>query len=243
MAHDGKRDSVPETVLGFVKLSRLAERQPYRVHAVAEQSKDGRQQGQRDWNRREDNSDRTNSKLLLHDSAYDAVHRFLRDAEWEVMVKVPMIYRGSGLGVLTAFYMTEYAPNREEVALLEAIADHAAVAAENARLFDESQGRAALEERQRLARELHDSVSQALYGIGLGARTARAILERDPVKAVEPIDYVISLAEAGLTEMRSLIFELRPESLEQEGLRVALEKQSDSLRARYGIAVEADLWP
>lgn len=92
---------------------------------------------------------------------------------------------------------------------------------------------AALEERQRLARELHDSVSQALYGIALGARTAQTQLERDPAKLAEPLDYILSLAEAGLSEMRALIFELRPESLQNEGLVAALTKQSDALRARH----------
>ncbi len=96
---------------------------------------------------------------------------------------------------------------------------------------------AALEERQRLARELHDSVSQALYGIALGARTAQTQLERDPAKLAEPLDYILSLAEAGLSEMRALIFELRPESLQNEGLVAALTKQSDALRARYKLDV------
>jgi signal transduction histidine kinase len=96
---------------------------------------------------------------------------------------------------------------------------------------------AALEERQRLARELHDSVSQALYGIALGAKTARTQLDRDPAKAAEPLDYVLSLAEAGLSEMRALIFELRPESLQNEGLVAALTKQSDALHARYRLEV------
>lgn len=96
---------------------------------------------------------------------------------------------------------------------------------------------AALEERQRLARELHDSVSQALYGIALGARTARTLLERDPAKAAEPIDYVLSLAEAGLSEMRALIFELRPESLQNEGLVAALTKLAEALHARHKLEV------
>jgi signal transduction histidine kinase len=96
-------------------------------------------------------------------------------------------------------------------------------------------------ERQRLARELHDSVSQALYGIALGARTARALLDRDPQKAVEPIDYVLSLANAGMAEMRALIFELRPDSLAHEGLVVALTKQAEALRARHQIVVRARL--
>jgi signal transduction histidine kinase len=100
---------------------------------------------------------------------------------------------------------------------------------------------AALEERQRLARELHDSVSQALFGIGLGAETARAMLARDPAQAVQPIDYVLQLARGSMAEMRALIFELRPESLAQEGLVVALEKQAAATRARHGIAVELAL--
>ena len=96
---------------------------------------------------------------------------------------------------------------------------------------------AALEERQKLARELHDSVSQALYGIALGARTAQTQLERDPTKLAEPLDYILSLSEAGLSEMRALIFELRPESLQNEGLIAALTKQTDAIRARHKLDV------
>src|SRR3989304_5151594 len=90
-------------------------------------------------------------------------------------------------------------------------------------------------------RELHDSVSQALYGIALGARTARTLLDRAPAQAAESLDYVLSLAEAGLTEMRALIFELRPETLESEGLGAALHRQADAVRARHGIDVKLSL--
>jgi PAS domain S-box-containing protein len=100
------------------------------------------------------------------------------------------------------------------------------------------QERTALEERQRLARELHDSVSQALYGISLGTHTALTLFDTDRNRAIEALNYVISLTQAGLTEMRALIFELRPESLEMEGLVVALVKQTAALRARLGIHVE-----
>jgi signal transduction histidine kinase len=98
------------------------------------------------------------------------------------------------------------------------------------------------EERQRIARELHDSVSQALYGIGLGARTAReALIDEDREGAAESVDYVLSLAEAGLAEMRALLLELRPEALEQDGLTAALTKQAAALGARYQINVRSDL--
>jgi signal transduction histidine kinase len=131
--------------------------------------------------------------------------------------------------------------SEHEKRLFVALGDRAAIAIQNAELYERAQHAASLEERQRLARELHDSVSQALYGIALGARTARTQLDRDPTRAVEPVDYVLSLAEAGLAEMRALIFELRPESLELEGLVAGLEKQAAALRARHGVEVEADL--
>lgn len=74
------------------------------------------------------------------------------------------------------------------------VADQVAVGVENARLFAEARGKAALEERQKLARELHDSVSQALYGIALGTKTALALLDGSPASAAQTLDYVLSLS-------------------------------------------------
>ena len=106
---------------------------------------------------------------------------------------------------------------------------------------EQAQHLAALEERQRLARELHDSLSQALYGIALGTHTAREFLDADRGKVVEALDYVLALADAGLTEMRALIFDLRPESLELEGLVKALTKQVGAARARYDLETGMEL--
>ncbi|MBV9282176.1 MAG: PAS domain S-box protein [Chloroflexi bacterium] len=100
---------------------------------------------------------------------------------------------------------------------------------------------AVLDERQRLSRELHDSVSQALYSIALSARTARVLLDRDPALAVEPLEFTLAQAERGLAEMRALIFELRPESLEQEGLVGVLQKHADAVKIRHHIRVETSL--
>ena len=156
-------------------------------------------------------------------------------------VDVPIKLTGTLRGVLGAGYTSKRMIAADELRLLQALAERAAIAIDNAELYERAQQVASLEERQKLARELHDSVSQALYGIALGARTARTLLDRDPAKAIEPVDYVLSLAEAGLTEMRALIFELRPESLEMEGLVVAIEKNVAATQARYGIEVTADL--
>jgi len=154
---------------------------------------------------------------------------------------VPLALKDRVLGMLTISWTEPEYFTQDHARLARAFADQAALAIENAQLFERAGQVAAIEERQRLARELHDSVSQALYGIALGARTAKTQLEREPTKAAEPVDYILSLAEAGLAEMRSLIFELRPESLANEGLVAALDKQVAACRARYGIAIDADI--
>ena len=107
------------------------------------------------------------------------------------------------------------------------------VAILNRRQFQQAQHIAVLEERQRLSRELHDSVSQALYAIALNTRSARTFLNTAPNRVADTLDQVAALAKAGLTEMRALIFELRPESLEQDGLVAALTRQAEALQARY----------
>jgi PAS domain S-box-containing protein len=103
------------------------------------------------------------------------------------------------------------------------------------------QARAALEERQHLARELHDSVSQALYGVSLAVNTALALYDDDRAKSLEALHYALEQSRAALTEMRALIFELRPESLESEGLVAAISKQADALRARSGVEIRLAL--
>jgi signal transduction histidine kinase len=121
------------------------------------------------------------------------------------------------------------------------IADQAALAIENAQLRASSAQAAAMAERSRLARELHDSVSQALFGISLGTRTSLELLASDPTKARDPMDYVLALADASMAEMRALIFELRPESLQTEGLHAAFHKQAAALVARHKINVQTHL--
>jgi PAS domain S-box-containing protein len=154
---------------------------------------------------------------------------------------VPLVLKGRPIGFLAIIHDEPGHYTERHVELARTIANQAAIAIENARLYERAQSTAALEERQRLARELHDSVSQALYGITLGSDAALTMLERDPARVAGPLEYVRSLAEAGLAEMRALIFELRPESLENEGLVVALEKQAAALRARHEIEVRATL--
>ena len=81
-----------------------------------------------------------------------------------------------------------------------------------------------------------------LFSISLSARTTRTLLDRDDAaRAIPSVEYIAQLAEMGTAEMRALLFELRPESLAQEGLVAALTKQAAALRARHAIEVDAAL--
>jgi PAS domain S-box-containing protein len=104
-----------------------------------------------------------------------------------------------------------------------------------------SHERAITEERQRLARELHDSVSQALYGISLGVNTALTLLDADRDKVIEALNYSLSQTQTALAEMRALIFALRPEALATEGVVAALGRETAALIARRDVEIELNL--
>lgn len=154
---------------------------------------------------------------------------------------VPMKMQDKLIGVLHVAAPYGMKLDQSHLRVMGTLADLIAVAIGNVRSYRKGQALAALEERTRLARELHDSVSQALYGIALGATTARSQLDKDPALARAPLDYVMGLAQAGLKEMRTLIFDLRPEFLEDAGLVNALGRQAELLQMRHGIHVHTSL--
>jgi PAS domain S-box-containing protein len=154
---------------------------------------------------------------------------------------VPLPLKDRVIGMLALSHRQASFYTERHVGLVGAIASQVAVAIENARLYEQAQQLAAVEERQRLARELHDSVSQALYGIALSATAAQTLMGNEASPARQRVDFVMSQAQAAMAEMRALIFELRPESLAEEGLVAALLKQTDALAARYGFSVVTEL--
>ncbi len=177
----------------------------------------------------------------LADPRFAPVHALIRDEPWSVIVSLPLMHHSTAVGALNAFYPSGQRPPEIDMSFLRAMADQATSAVDYGRLLRASREKVALEERQRLARDLHDSVSQAVYGIALGARSAMELLSKDPTQVREPLDYVLRLSEAALAEMRALIFELRPEALEREGLTGALKHHTEVLRSRHGIQVDESL--
>ena len=145
------------------------------------------------------------------------------------------------VGVLRARAGSTGGWDAERHRLASGVAAQAAVAIENVRLYERARDEATDEARRHLARELHDSVSQAIYAIVLTTHAAQQRAERDPMRVHEALDTVVELAEAALAEMRALIFELRPEALADVGLVGALDRQLDGLELRHGLETLRDL--
>jgi signal transduction histidine kinase len=147
-------------------------------------------------------------------------------------------------GVIGAFYLTEREDLQEFTAedeeLIQLLAAHAAIAITNARLHERSRELSVLSERNRLALELHDVVSQKLFSLVLNAEAAGTLLDRDADAARAQVTRLQELAREALDELRSLIFELRPPDLERDGLCGALRKHVDVLRRLQPTAIELE---
>jgi signal transduction histidine kinase len=145
-------------------------------------------------------------------------------------------------GVIGAFYLTEKEGESDftvaDQELIELLAAHAAIAITNARLYEQSRELSILSERNRLALELHDAVSQKLFSLVLNAEAAATLLDRDANEARAQVVKLQELATQALDELRSLIFELRPPDLERDGLCGALRKHVDVLRRLQPTQIE-----
>ncbi|GAC1626325.1 MAG: hypothetical protein NVS4B2_05570 [Chloroflexota bacterium] len=179
--------------------------------------------------------------------SHAALHQAAQDLGWGGATAVPLRVGDRIVGVLTC-YTREVVPLPEsDIGLLTTIADQVAVAVENARLYRQSRDLATLQERARLARDLHDSVTQALFSMTMHARAAQMSLDREGLDANgvlgRSLQQLSELTQGALAEMRALIFELRPGALAEEGLAAALRKQAVVLTMREGLAVRVEAPP
>ncbi|MFD7438546.1 GAF domain-containing sensor histidine kinase [Streptomyces sp. NPDC059861] len=109
--------------------------------------------------------------------------------------------------------------------LLAILAQHAAIALTNARLYERSRELTIAEERSRLAHELHDAVSQKLFSLRLTAQAAATLVDRDPARAKGELQQVAALAAEATDELRAAVVELRPAALDEDGLVATLRTQ------------------
>ncbi|HEY9594435.1 MAG TPA: GAF domain-containing sensor histidine kinase, partial [Spirochaetia bacterium] len=153
-------------------------------------------------------------------------------------LNVPMFVRDEGFGAMTLYYRARRQFDADDVQLATSLANQASLAVENARLREEAEQAAALAERNRLARELHDSVTQSLYSVTLYAEAAaRQLGGGQAEEAAGHLRDLGTTAREALREMRLLIFELSPPALEKASLADALQIRLDAVECRGGVAV------
>ncbi|MET9971628.1 GAF domain-containing sensor histidine kinase [Streptomyces sp. NPDC006356] len=125
----------------------------------------------------------------------------------------------------------------EDEELLSILAQHAAIALTNARLYERSRELTIAEERSRLAHELHDAVSQKLFSLRLTAQAAAALIDRDPARAKGELHQVAALAAEAADELRAAVVELRPAALDEDGLVATLRTQIQVLDRAHNARV------
>jgi signal transduction histidine kinase len=183
---------------------------------------------------------RRDEPFLTNDPAGE-VHEYLRGKRPTAFLSVPLHANGDVIGVLELLDK----PGgfvKEDMHIASLFATQAAINIEHARLNQQAGQLAVLEERQRLARELHDSVVQSLYSMALYADAgALALAAGKQDVAVNHLQELRDTARSAMHDMRLLIFELHPPALEQEGLVTALRVRLASVEARAGLHTELEV--
>jgi signal transduction histidine kinase len=182
---------------------------------------------------------RQGEPVVLNDPAhFEQAQVYQWPSDLTALLAVPMHVNGGVIGVLDvvnkAGGFTE-----EDVPVMSVFANQAAIAIEHARLQQQAERLAVLGERQRLARDLHDSVTQSLYSVTLYADAA--ILALESGKQDVTAGYLQELrdtAQEGMRDMRLLIFQLHPPVLETEGLVAALQARLAAVEGRAGLETE-----
>jgi signal transduction histidine kinase len=178
---------------------------------------------------------------IMNDPSWEPLHGIMGAVDWDSFVSMPLVAREVCVGVLNAFFAPGEDPGTAELEFLAAVADQAALAVDYAGLLAASRDEARRAERQRLARDLHDSVVQRVFSMRMQSTALRArIGQSAPEVAADlgPIaDELLALSRTALADLRDLIFELRPAELSDAGLLEVLRGHAAATEARTGMRI------
>lgn len=174
--------------------------------------------------------------LIVPDVGRESRYIHIEGCRTQSELAVPIITNKQVIGVLDVESDRLDDFDETDLEVMTLLANQAGIAIENARLYKNAKKAAALEERQHLARELHDSVTQSLYGITLYSQAAAGHLAMDHYEQVDRyLDEINETSMEALAEMRLLIYQLRPPVLEKEGLLTALQARLTAVEGRAGV--------
>jgi len=158
-------------------------------------------------------------------------------ADYRACLAVPLTVRDDVFGVIALYYSEPRTFSDDDLGLASSFADQAALAIENARLREQMERSAVAAERSRLARELHDSVTQSLFAASLTAEALASAPDPSSSRARQSLLDVQNLTRGALAEMRTLLLEMRPGALAQSPLGDLLEHVAQATQARTRIAI------
>jgi two-component system nitrate/nitrite sensor histidine kinase NarX len=161
----------------------------------------------------------------------------LAQSGFHLLVSVPLFTKGRTLGL---FLLGKREPGRlapEELSLLSSIGKQIGVAMENAHLYKQAEQTAIAAERNRLARELHDAVTQTLFSANLIADVIPRIWKRNPEEGLQNLEELRQLTRGALAEMRTMLLEMRPEALERADIKTLLTQLADAFIGRVRVPV------
>jgi signal transduction histidine kinase len=183
---------------------------------------------------------RRKKPLFIPDMAAEPrLAEFAQTSGLQIFVGVPILSGKSAWGVLAIYGDHTLQTISDELKLLEIIAGQIGIAIENRRLREQAERLAITEERNRLARELHDSVTQSLYSLTLFAETAQRMLAAgDQVETRRCLDEIADSSQQALKEMRLLVHKLRPSTYKDIGLANSIEQRLRAVEGRSGIRFE-----
>ncbi len=174
---------------------------------------------------------------VVEDYPENDVKRNLRREGIRHVIAVPLLAKGVLVGELILFAQGLRQMSPEEVSLLAAIGRQVGVAVENARLYEHAEEAAAAAERNRLARDLHDAVTQTLFSASLIAEVLPRLYERNPEEGARRLEELRQLTRGALAEMRTLLLELRPAALSEAPLGNLLKHLAEATTGRSRIPV------
>jgi len=159
----------------------------------------------------------------------------------QAIVAAPLLINDQVWGGIELEFTMPRLITDEEVNLLQAVAQQCSQAIERAQLNEQSRIAATMEERQRLARDLHDAVSQSLFAATITAEALPKLWERNPQRALDKLKQVVQLNTAAMAEMRTLLLELRPDVIINNELDVLLEQLTLAAKGRRKIEIDLEL--
>ncbi|MDR5710589.1 GAF domain-containing sensor histidine kinase [Nesterenkonia flava] len=186
-------------------------------------------------------------QAIMNDPAWEPLHDYHRYPEWDAFASVPIKVRQSTIGILNVFVSPGKEIDQEGLEFLLAMAEQAGLAIDYASLLEQERSAAQRQVRQQLARDLHDSVVQQVFSMGMIVQTLKVLSRGEHPQSLQRIQEITEDLEgitgSVLQDLRGLVAQLRPSAISGVGLREALRKLEATTHRQTGVVFDMTVGP